>query len=48
MQDSKNVAGILLINREGIPIKTSLDSSVTAQVRMNYLCIPISFHFVIS
>jgi hypothetical protein len=33
IQDAKNVDGILLINREGIPIKTSLDSSVTAQVK---------------
>ena len=30
-QDAKDVAGIMLINSEGIPIKTSLDSSVTAQ-----------------
>lgn len=31
IHDSKNVAGIMLINREGITVKTSLDSSVTAQ-----------------
>ena len=32
IQDSKNVAGIMLINKEGITVKSSLDSSVTAQV----------------
>jgi predicted regulator of Ras-like GTPase activity (Roadblock/LC7/MglB family) len=31
-QDARNVVGMMLINSEGIPIKTSLDSSVTAQV----------------
>merc|ERR1711976_447704 len=31
IQDSKNVAGIMLINKEGITVKSSLDSSVTAQ-----------------
>ena len=33
IQDSKNVAGIMLINKEGLAVKSSLDSSVTAQVR---------------
>jgi dynein light chain roadblock-type len=37
IQDAKNVDGILLINREGIPIKTSLDSSVTAQVKQIFV-----------
>lgn len=32
IQDSKNVAGIILVNKEGITVKSSLDSSVTAQV----------------
>ena len=32
IQDSKNVAGIILINKEGITVKSSLDSSVTALV----------------
>ena len=32
IQDSKNVAGIILVNSEGITVKSSLDSSVTAQV----------------
>ena len=31
IQESKNVVGTMLINREGIPIRTSLDTSVTAQ-----------------
>ena len=35
IQDSKNVAGIMLINKEGITVKSSLDSSVTAQVILN-------------
>ena len=33
IQDTKNVAGIMLINKEGLAVKSSLDSSVTAQVR---------------
>jgi dynein light chain roadblock-type len=43
IQDAKNVDGILLINREGIPIKTSLDSSVTAQVKQMALTCRIIF-----
>eukprot|EP00093_Oithona_nana_P000361 00361.XXX_1687_1025_1 [CDS] Oithona nana genome sequencing. len=31
IQDTKNVAGIMLINKEGLAVKSSLDSSVTAQ-----------------
>ena len=37
IQDSKNVAGIILINKEGITVKSSLDSSVTALVSSTIL-----------
>ena len=37
IQDSKNVAGIILINKEGITVKSSLDSSVTALVSSSML-----------
>ena len=37
IQDSKNVAGIILINKEGITVKSSLDSSVTALVSSSIL-----------
>ena len=36
IQDSKNVAGIILINKEGITLKSSLDSSVTALVNSTF------------
>lgn len=31
IQETKNVVGTMLINNEGIPVRTSLDTSVTAQ-----------------
>ena len=32
IQETKNVIGTMVINHDGIPIKSSIDSSVTAQV----------------
>jgi hypothetical protein len=40
IQDTKNVVGLMLINKEGITVKTSLDSSVTALVQ--FLCFIIA------
>ena len=32
IQETKNVIGTMVINHDGIPIKSSIDSTVTAQV----------------
>ena len=32
IQETKNVIGTMVINHDGIPVKSSIDSSVTAQV----------------
>ena len=31
IQSSRNVAGVMVINNEGIPLKSTLDSSTTVQ-----------------
>lgn len=33
IQESKNVVGVVVANRDGLPIKSSLDSTMTAQVK---------------
>ena len=32
IQETKNVIGTMVINQDGIPVKSSIDTSVTAQV----------------
>ena len=32
---SKNVSGVMVINNEGIPLKSTLDSSTTVQVSIS-------------
>ena len=34
LQDSKNVLGLVVMNAEGMPLKSSLDSTLTVQVGM--------------
>ena len=34
IQDSKNVIGVVVVNREGMPVMSSLDSTLTVQVRV--------------
>lgn len=33
IQESKNVIGVIVINSEGMPVKSSLDSTLTVQVK---------------
>ncbi len=36
-QDSKNVVGLVVVNGEGLPVTSSLDSTLTVQVRNRWI-----------
>ena len=38
-QESKNVVGVVVVNSEGFPVMTSLDSTLTVQVTMEQVVI---------
>ncbi len=39
MQESKNVVGVVVVNSEGMPVMSSLDSTLTVQVsKFSLLC----------
>ena len=39
IQDTQNVMGTMVINHDGVPTKSSIDSTVTAQVRANLIIV---------
>ena len=36
IQENKNVVGLVVINAEGLPLKSTLDSTLTVQVQESY------------
>ena len=41
IQDTQNVMGTMVINHDGVPTKSSIDSTVTAQVSANLIIVKI-------
>ena len=39
IQDTQNVMGTMVINHDGVPTKSSIDSTVTAQVSANLIIV---------
>ena len=39
IQDTQNVMGTMVINHDGVPTKSSIDSTVTAQVSTNLIIV---------